>query len=96
LVGVALTLSSLPASLWWDVITGPLIGALVLVIAWSAYIDYWFCRGMLGASRGGAIRDVAALRALTWPIVFVLFSVPVLTPGAIGEELSESIQELMR
>jgi hypothetical protein len=61
---------------------------------WSAYIDFWFFRTVLRASRAGAVRDVVVNRLLTWTAVFLIFAVETWTPGALVRELTEAFKEM--
>jgi hypothetical protein len=93
-LSAALTLSS-PATRW-QLLTGAALWATVLVVLWSAYIDFWFFRQVMGAGRRGAIRDVVVHRLMTWAAVIVIFAVPVVTPGAILEEVAGVVTEWLR
>jgi hypothetical protein len=67
---------------------------MLVVILWSAYIDFWFFRTMLSANRAAAIRDVLVQRLLTWTAVFLVFAVEAWTPGALVRELVEAFKEM--
>jgi hypothetical protein len=71
-------------------------GVGLAVIVWSAYIDFWFFRIVLGASRAGAVRDVIVNRLMTWTIVFGIFAVPGSMPWSVVREVIEAVRELTR
>jgi len=94
LLAVGLALSSAPAGMMWQLLTTVVLIGLVIVIAWSAYADYWFFREVFAADHRRAIRDTALVRLITWPIVVIIFAVPVLTPWALAAEISEALREI--
>jgi hypothetical protein len=71
-------------------------GAGLGVIAWSACIDFWFFRTVLGASPAGAVRDVIVNRLVTWTIVIGIFAVPGSMPWSVVREVIEAVRELTR
>jgi hypothetical protein len=94
LLAVGLMLSSAPASMVWQLLTSVVLLGLGLVIAWSAYVDYWFFRTVFAASPRRAIRDTALVRLITWPIVCIVFAIPVSTPWGIVREIGDAIREI--
>jgi hypothetical protein len=94
MIATCATLTFVPAALWWPLLTGLFLVAMPLVMIWSACIDFWFFRSVLGASRAGAVRDVIVHRALTWTAVFAIFAVETWSPGAIAKELVEAFKEM--
>jgi hypothetical protein len=47
-----------------------------LLVAWSAYVDYWFFRLALGRSPFAAARDLAVQRFLCWTVGMTLWVGP--------------------
>jgi hypothetical protein len=94
LLAAGLALSSAPASLMWQLLTTVVAGLLVIVITWSAYVDFKFFRTVFGATPRRAVRDVALVRLITWPIVAIVFAVPALTLRGIAAEISEAVREI--
>ena len=94
IIAVTGVLTFVPAALWWTLLTGWLLVAMLVVMLWSAYIDFWFFRTVLSASRAAAIRDVLVQRLLTWTAVFLIFAVEAWTPGALFRELAEAFKEI--
>jgi hypothetical protein len=94
LLAIGLTLSSVPVHIGWRLIITAVLGAGLIVLLWSAYTDYWFFRTFFEATHRRAIRDTALMRLVTWPIVFIIFAVPVLTPWALAAEIGEMLREI--
>jgi hypothetical protein len=94
LLAIGLTLSSAPASTIWPMVTTVVPAILAGVIAWSAYVDYWFFRTVLNAPSRRAIRDTAMVRLITWPIVFIVFALPALTPWELVAEIGDALREI--
>ena len=57
--------------------------AMVLALAWSAYVDYHFFRSVAGRGAGGAVRAVLLHRLLWWIPALAIF----VGPGAWQELL---------
>src|SRR3954468_13771001 len=79
----------------WTLLTTVGVAAAVVIIAWSARIDYCFFRHFLRQSPAGSVARVLALRVIVWPVVFGVFAVPGMTFGAIGEEVAGIVRELV-
>ena len=94
ILALGLALSSAPGSLLWQLLTTVVLVVLVLVLGWSAYTDYWFFRNVFAASPRRAIRDTAFVRLITWPIVFFVFALPVLSLGAFVAEVGDALREI--
>jgi hypothetical protein len=94
MIAVTGVLTFVSPALWWTLLTGALIVGMAVVMLWSAYIDFWFFRTVLRASRAGAVRDVIVNRLLTWTAVFLIFAVETWTPGALVRELTEAFKEM--
>jgi hypothetical protein len=94
LLAIGLTLSSAPGRLMWQLLTTMAIAVLVLVIGWSAYIDYWFFRTIFAATPRRALRDTALVRLITWPVVFIVFALPAVTPWGIAAEIIDALKEI--
>jgi hypothetical protein len=58
---------SVPPKLWL------LVGAAVLTIAWSAWLDFAFFRSTFQRSARAAARDVIVVRIVAWPLAAVYF-----------------------
>jgi hypothetical protein len=96
LIAFAASLAFLPPQVAWKLMTTMWLGILVVVIAWSGYIDFcFFCR-VSGAGRTTAIRHVLVHRLITWTVIFVIFAVPDPHPLALAEELREAFGEIFR
>jgi hypothetical protein len=95
MIAIAAMMAFVPPKYVWDLLTGPYLLAAALVVLWSAYVDYCFFRYLVAARRAAAMRDVAVLRLLTWPIVFWIFAVPGGTPADMSQEVAEAIRELI-
>ena len=94
LVAVGLMLSSAPVSMVWQLLTSVVLVGLVLVIAWSAYVDYWFFRKVFAASPRRAVRDTALVRLISWPIVCIVFAFPAWTLWGLARAIGEVIGEI--
>ena len=70
-----------PPRLWFAVVP------LAPVIAWSAYLDFRFCRQALGEPAAGAVRGVLLQRAIAWSCAISYY---------VGHEIWELIIEGMR
>jgi len=81
---------------WWFLITRPAIGGLVLVTAWSAYVDFCFFRHVCGAGATRAIGDLALHRFIAWTLIFWVFAVPEPTPFGVFQEIVEAGLELVQ
>jgi hypothetical protein len=89
-------LASVPPGMVWWLLTGPCLWAALLVIIWSAYVDYCFFRFVIGAGRAAAGRDVVVIRLMTWTVVVWIFAVPGATPWAVMNEIAEAVAAVMR
>jgi hypothetical protein len=94
IVGAAMALAS--PQHWWFLITRPALAGLVLVTAWSAYVDFWFFRHVCGAGAGRAIGDVALHRFIAWTLIFWVFAVPEPTPFGVFQEIVEAVLEVVQ
>jgi len=63
----------IPFQVWFD-------GVAVIVVVWSAFIDFWFFRIVLGRSSAGAARALLAQRALSWALILLIFGQPAIAP----------------
>lgn len=91
---LGLTLSSVPADVLWQLLTTVVLVVLAIVLGWSAYTDYWFFRTVLDASPRRALRDIALVRLITWPIVFIIFALPLPPPGGLAAEIGDALREI--
>jgi hypothetical protein len=94
LLAIGGTLAFMPPGNLWFLITRPAPVGLVLVVAWSAYIDVCFFRYMCGARLSRAIRDVVFHRMIAWTLIFWIFAVPEPTPFGVVQEIVEALVEL--
>jgi hypothetical protein len=93
---LAASLAFLPPHTAWRLLTTVWLVVLVVVLAWSAYVDFCFFRWVTGASWASAARRLLVHRLLTWTAIFIVFAVPNLSPVALGEELREIFVEILR
>jgi hypothetical protein len=93
---LAASLAFLPPQTAWRLLTTMWLVVLVVVLAWSGYVDFCFFRWVTGASRASATRRLLVHRLLTWTAIFIVFAVPNLSPVALGEELREAFVEIFR
>ena len=96
LIVLGTTMTVVSPERWWFFITRVWLYAAAVVIAWSAYVDYWFWRHYLRATPGQALGRLAIHRAVVWLFVFWLFALPIATPGELIAEISEAIGEIAR
>lgn len=92
LIGLAGTLASVPPALGWMLLLEVWVWTAVVVVGWSAYIDFCFFRRVLGASPAAAVRDVVLNRALVWTAVFAIFAFPSMNRASIGEAIAEILR----
>jgi hypothetical protein len=57
-----------------------LYGGASLVIAWSACIDFYFFRFVIGASPARAVRDLLLQRLISWSLIIAIFCGPAIPP----------------
>jgi hypothetical protein len=76
LTGFAAAWAFLPAMQVFATLTRPLTwyAPVLLVLAWSAYIDFWFLRCVFERTPARALRDLTVQRLLTWAGVAVCFA----------------------
>ena len=60
------------------------VGSLVLIAVWSAYIDFRFCREVLGRPSGAALRDLVFFRAIAWSGATLYFLGYDIWPEVVG------------
>jgi hypothetical protein len=94
LVGVAASIAFLTPEVAWTLMPGPWLAALVVILAWSAYVDFRYFTVVLGARAGRAAIDMTLFRLFTWFVVFVIFAVPDVTPLGIAEEIVGIVNDL--
>ena len=96
LIAAATALLVTPARLIWSLLTTWALVAMVVVIVWSAYVDFCFFRHLLDRSRASSWRSVLLHRLLTWTVVFAIFAIPGMTPTRLARELVEALGEVFR
>ena len=96
IIAITGLIASVSPALWWMILTRVAMAGMALVVCWSAYIDFSYFRAMFGVSRGVALRDLVAVRTITWLIVFSVFAAPEFTPWGLAREISEAVHEVLR
>jgi hypothetical protein len=80
LLGLGVIWSFLPATSVFVPTTMWLLGAGVMVVVWSAYIDFCFFRFVLGRNRARAGRDLLVQRLMSWALIVLIFGAPGIGP----------------
>ena len=57
-----------------------LYGAGAIVVVWSAYIDFWFFRLVMGRNPARAGRDLVLQRLVSWAPIIAIFGGPAIPP----------------
>jgi hypothetical protein len=96
MIVLMVSLAFLPPQISWRLLTTMWLIVLVGVLGWSAYVDFCFFRWITAAGPAEAARRVVIHRLLTWTAIFIVFAVPDVSPGALGEELREAFTEIFR
>ena len=96
LIAVGAIVPAVSPAQWWFLIIKVFCPAVLVVLIWSAYIDFCFFRQVLERSRSGALRDVVILRVMVWMFVFWLFAIGTPTPAGIADEIGEALKEIFR
>jgi hypothetical protein len=81
---------------WWFLISGPGVAAVLIVAAWSAYVDFCFFRRFCGSPMRKALGQLALNRFIVWTLVFWIFAVPEPTPLGVFQELVEAVREVLQ
>ena len=96
LLSIGATMAMAPPNYWWSLIIGPGLVGMILVVAWSAYVDVCFFRHMCGTSLARAIGNAALHRLMTWMLVVWIFAVPTPTPFSVFHHIARDLVEVMR
>lgn len=92
LISVGASLAFLPPEIGWLLLLRAWVWITMVVIAWSAYIDFCFFRFYLGASRAAAVRNVVLFRLLAWTAIIAIFAFPSMNADGIVEAVEEILR----
>jgi hypothetical protein len=93
---VAAMLAFAPPQYWRLIIVGPTVVGILVVVAWSAYVDVCFFRHVCGATLGRAIAQVAVQRFIAWTLILWIFCAPTATPFGVYGVLGQALAEVLR
>jgi hypothetical protein len=57
-----------------------LLGGGAMAVVWSAYIDFWFFRFVMGSNPARAGRELALQRLISWTLIIAIFGGPAIPP----------------
>jgi hypothetical protein len=92
LIGLAATWAFVHPSVGWTLTLRIWVWIAVVVIAWSAYIDFCFFRYLVGSTRAAAVRQVVVHRLPSWMAIFAIFAFPSMTRWGLAEVVEEVLR----
>jgi hypothetical protein len=83
LIGASIIFAAVPPAHVFQVFFGWLEAGGVLVLVWSAYVDYCFFHEVLRGSAARARRALLLHRLLTWIPILLVISLPAIVPAIV-------------